>query len=67
MSSEHPKHNEQCKSDEHTKHLCYYTAYGCHLDNPEEYKDLVEKPRYKCHVCGRTAHLPENVCMPIEL
>jgi hypothetical protein len=67
MSSEHPKGNPECKSDEHTKHLCHFVSYGYHLDNEEEYKDLVEKPRYKCHYCGRTAHREENLCMPMKL
>ena len=43
MSTEHPSHNQECKSDEHTKHLCYFVSYGYHVDNPEEYKDLVVK------------------------
>ena len=41
MASEHPKDNQECKSDEHTKHLCYFVSYGYHVDNEEEYKGLV--------------------------
>jgi hypothetical protein len=67
MTSEHPKANPECKSDEHTQHLCYFVSYGYHVDNPEEYKDLVEEPRYKCEFCGRTAHLEESLCMPMKL
>ena len=67
MSSGHPKDNQECKSDEHTKHLCYFVSYGYHVDNQEEYKDLVEKPRYKCRFCGRTAHLEESLCKPMKL
>lgn len=44
MSSEHPKDNANCKSDEHTQHLCYFVSYGYHVDNEQEYKDLVEEP-----------------------
>jgi len=33
----------------------------------EEYKDLVDEPRYKCHFCGRTAHLEESLCKPMKL
>ena len=33
----------------------------------DEYKDLVEEPRYKCHFCGRTAHLEESLCKPMKL
>ena len=67
MSSEHPKDNPECRSDEHTKHLCYFVSYGYHVDNEEEYKDLVEEPRHKCRYCGRTAHLADSLCMPMEL
>jgi hypothetical protein len=67
MSSEHPKENPECRSDEHTKHLCHFVSYGYHVDNEEEYKDLVEEPRHKCRFCGRTAHLANSLCMPMEL
>jgi len=67
MASEYPKANDKCRSDEHTKHLCYFVSYGYHVDNPEDYKDLVDKPRYKCQFCGRTAHLEESLCMPMKL
>jgi hypothetical protein len=67
MSKEFPTDNHNCKSDEHTKHLCYFVSYGYHVNNPEEYKDLVEEPRFQCHFCGRTAHLAENLCMPMDL
>ncbi|MHC4292117.1 MAG: hypothetical protein ACYSTR_07885 [Planctomycetota bacterium] len=46
MHSKHPEHNKECKSDEHTKHLCYFVSYGYHADNPEEYKNLLEGPRF---------------------
>ena len=67
MTPENPKDNQECKSDEHTQHLCYFVSYGYHVDNPEEYKDLVEEPRYKCEFCGRTAHLEKSLCMPMKL
>lgn len=67
MSSGYPKSNEGCKSDDHTEHLCYFVSYGYHVDNPQEYKDLVEKPRYKCYYCGRTAHNAESLCKPERL
>lgn len=67
MRSKNPSHNTDCKSDEHTKHLCYFVSYGYHVDNEEEYKDLVEEPRYKCYFCGRTAHQEENLCKPMKL
>ena len=67
MASDHPKDNPVCKSDEHTKHLCYFVSYGYHIDDPQDYKDLVEEPRFKCEFCGRTAHLEDSLCMPMKL
>lgn len=67
MIPKHPGSNQECKSDEHTKHLCYFVSYGYHVDNPQEYKDLVEEARYKCQFCGRTAHLDKSLCMPLKL
>ena len=67
MVSENSKDNQTCKSDKHTEHLCYFVSYGYHVDNPEEYKELVDEPRYICHFCGRTAHLENSLCMPVKL
>ncbi len=62
-----PGHNSDCKSDEHTKHLCYFVSYGYHIDNEEDYKSLVAEPKYKCYYCGRTAHCMDNLCKPMKL
>lgn len=67
MADKHGKDNPACKSDEHTKHLCYFVSYGYHVDNAEEYKDLVEDPRFKCRICGRTAHDEDSLCQPVSL
>jgi hypothetical protein len=67
MGSEHTKDYQECKSDDHTEHLCYFVSYGYHLDSPEDYKDLVEEPRYKCYYCGRIAHNAESLCKPEKL
>ena len=67
MADKHPEQSAVCKSDEHTKHLCYFVSYGYHVDNPQDYKDLVEEPRFKCHFCVRTAHCKESLCQPMEL
>lgn len=52
---------------EHTKHLCYFISYGYDEDKPEEYKDLVEEPRFKCMFCARTAHDKQSLCHPLPL
>ena len=67
MADQHTKHNAECKSDDHNKHLCYFVSYGYHVDNDGEYKGLVEKPRFKCYFCGRTAHNAESLCKPEDL
>lgn len=67
MADEHPKDNTGCKSDEHTRHLCYFVSYGYHQDDEKDYKDLVEEPRFLCHFCGRVAHNKESLCQPMEL
>ena len=67
MSSEHPESNQECRSDEHTQHLCYFVSYGYHVDSADEYRDLVENPRHKCQFCGRTAHSATSLCQPMEL
>ena len=67
MADQRGKGNAACKSDAHTRHLCYFVSYGYHVDNPEEYKDLVEEPRFVCRICGRTAHEKESLCQPAKL
>ena len=67
MTKEHPKDNIECKSDEHTKHLCYFVSYGYHINDGEGYKGLVEEPKFKCYLCGRTAHRAESLCNPKDL
>ena len=64
MSPGHPKDNAKCKSDEHSKHLCYFVSYGYHVNNENEYKHLVDVPRFKCFICGRTAHCAQSLCDP---
>ena len=67
MADKHLKDNTTCKSDEHTKHLCYFVSYGYHVDNPQDYKELVEEPRFKCRFCGRIAHCRDSLCQPMDL
>ena len=63
----HNKSHKECKSDEHTNHLCNFVSYGYHVNNEAAYKDIVKEPRYKCYLCGRTANLEESLCNPTIL
>lgn len=67
MPDDRPNDNAQCKSDEHTKHLCYFVSYGYHVDEPADYKGLVEDPKFKCRLCGRTAHSDKSLCQAMPL
>jgi len=61
------KDNQDCDGDEHSKHLCYFVSYGYHVDNPDDYKDLVVDPQFKCGLCGRVAHREGSLCNPRKL
>ena len=61
------KSHEECKSDEHTKHLCHFFSYGYHKNNEGDYRNLVKEPRYKCYSCGHTANIEQSLCFPKKL
>ncbi len=67
MADEGGKHNLQCKSPLHSKHLCYIISQGFHLSGEREYKALIEDPQFKCEHCGRVANSDKNLCEPVEL
>jgi NhaP-type Na+/H+ or K+/H+ antiporter len=61
------KSRNECKSDEHTRHLCHFISSGHHVNNEEDYKDLIKTPRYKCFSCGHTANDKQSICQPLKL
>lgn len=63
----HNKSHKECKSAEHTKHLCHFVSDGYHVKNEEAYKEIVKNPRYKCGFCGLTANPEESLCRPTKL
>lgn len=67
MAEETVKHNLECKSESHSQHLCYIISQGFHLSDEEEYKALLEDPKFKCQHCGRVANSEKNLCKPVKL
>ncbi|MBN2455387.1 MAG: hypothetical protein JXB29_02440 [Sedimentisphaerales bacterium] len=67
MAEEIQKHNSNCKSPLHKKHLCYIIAQGFHLSDEDTYRSLVDNPRYKCRHCGRLANSEKSLCEPTGL
>ncbi len=51
----------------HSEHLCYIRAQGLHLTDAPNYQLLIEKPKFRCHHCGRTAASRRNLCVPGDL
>ncbi len=67
MAEETVKHNLECKNESHSRHLCYIISQGFHLSDEEEYKALLEDPKFKCQHCGRVANSKKNLCKPVKL
>ena len=67
MSKKRTEHNVDCASLSHDEHLCYFISQGFNTTDPQEYERLTENPKFKCRHCGRTAHLSESLCEPVNL
>jgi len=67
MAGKKIQQNLDCKSESHSKHLCYIVSQGFHLSDAEEYDALVEDPKFKCRHCGRIAKSADNLCVPVKL
>jgi hypothetical protein len=48
MAEPDSRHNRQCRSEFHNRHLCYMVSQGFHLSDDRQYKNLVSSPRFKC-------------------
>ena len=51
----------------HEEHLCYLQNIGFLIKNWDEYKKLIQNPKYICKACGRVAASDKNLCAPEEL
>ena len=52
---------------EHEQHLCYLQNVGYINSNLEDYKKLVQNPKFVCKGCGRAAASDKNLCAPEKL
>ena len=67
MTDGQAKHNLECRSDSHSRHLCYLVSQGLHLTEKAEYESLAENPKFKCQHCGRTAKSEDSLCEPLPI
>jgi hypothetical protein len=67
MPDENNIPKEPCTTEGHRQHLCNLATEFFHLYHAEEYKIMVEKPKFKCVFCGRTANSDKNICYPEQL
>ena len=58
--NEHPLFGEHSG---HEEHLCELVSKR----KMDLVADLAEGAKYICHICGRAAAKPENLCEPVEI
>lgn len=59
--------NPMCKKQEHTMHICSLKERDFDKENPDEFKAIIENPKYKCSTCDANAKKSENLCKPVKL
>jgi hypothetical protein len=55
------------KVENSTEHLCYLISQGFHISDAEEFKTLINRPKFACRHCSRHANNDINLCMPEKL
>lgn len=59
--------NADCKTAQHSRHLCHLMHDGFHFDHRAEYKEMVQNAQFRCQFCGRTAKNDTSLCSPVAL
>jgi len=60
------KYDKECKGGKdckETSHLCKIAG----RKDLELVRKLVKDSRFFCRKCGRAAHVPDNLCKPVEI
>jgi DNA-binding MurR/RpiR family transcriptional regulator len=58
-----PEHKLFKKHTGHANHLCELVSKR----QMDKVADLSAGAKYICHICGRAAAKPENLCEPVEI
>ena len=59
--------NSECRTANHSDHLCYLISQGFHLSDEQEFKALIKDAQYRCDHCGNHAKSDANLCVPMHL
>ena len=62
-----PTHETEKRIVNQEEHLCYLISQGFHISNAEEFKRLINRPKFECQHCSRHANSDMNLCMPEKL
>lgn len=60
-------HKTDRKVENNTEHLCYLISQGFHISDAQEFKNLINRPKFACRHCDRHANSDVNLCMPEKL
>lgn len=55
------------KNDFQPKALCSLVKKDFHINKSDDYKSLVQKPKYVCKKCGLVANKKGNLCKAAKL
>ena len=59
--------NPDCKKPDHKMHICAMKERAFDKKNPDKFKAIIEKPKYKCGTCGARAKNTPNLCKPVKI